>query len=101
MGVRIGTTLAELETLNGKPFTLSGFGGMLDGMASWDGALNKLPGGCFLGGNLAPTAKLSKRALDKLSGDDDFKSTDPLMRQARPALHQVQVVYSRDPFKRQ
>jgi hypothetical protein len=101
LGVRIGTSLAELEKLNGEPFTLSGFGGMLDGMAGWTGALNKLPGGCFLGGNLSPTAKLPKRVMDKISGDDDFPSTHPAMRQAKPTLHQVQVVYTRDPFKRQ
>ena len=92
-GVRIGTTLAELERLDGGAFTITGFGGLTEGMASWPGALGKLPGGCFLGGSMEPTAKLPKATMNKISGDDDFPSTHPIMRQAKPVLHQVQVVY--------
>jgi hypothetical protein len=92
-GVRVGTSLAELEQLDGGAFTIAGFGGLTDGMASWTGALSKLPGGCFLAGSMAPTVKLPKAAMNKISGDEDFPSTHLVMRQAKPVLHQVQVVY--------
>jgi hypothetical protein len=38
---------------------------------------------------------------DRISGDDDFPSTHPIMRRAKPTLHQVSVVYPRDPSKAQ
>ena len=83
----------ELEKIDGKPFGIAGFGGLLDGMVSFSGTLDKLPGGCSLGGNMEPTAKLPKRTMDKISGDDGFQSSNPVMRQAKPRLHQVEVVY--------
>jgi hypothetical protein len=92
-GVRVGTTLEELEKLNGKPFHIAGFGGLRDGMAMFTGALDKAPGGCSVGGSLETTVKLPKRTMDKISGDDDFPSTHPIVRQAKPRLHQVDVVY--------
>jgi hypothetical protein len=58
LGVRIGSSLEELEKIDGKPFGIAGFGGLLDGMVSFSGTLDKLPGGCSLGGNMEPTAKL-------------------------------------------
>ena len=92
LGVRIGSTLEELEKIDGKPFGIAGFGGLLDGMVSFSGTLDKLPGGCSLGGSMEPTAKLPKRTMDKISGDDGFQSSNPVMRQAKPRLHQVEVV---------
>ena len=93
MGVRVGSTLEELEKINGAPFQVSGFGGMLDGMAGFTGTLAKIPGGCSVGGNLEPTAKLPKRDMNKISGDDDFPSSNPIMRRAKPRAHQVDVTY--------
>jgi hypothetical protein len=91
--VRVGTPLAELEKLTGAPFTISGFGGLLDGQVGWTGGLHMQPGGCFVSGTMETTAKLPKRQMDKISGDDDFPSTNPIMRQAKPVMFQVQVVY--------
>jgi hypothetical protein len=100
LGVRIGTSMTELEKLNGKPFELTGFAGLADGHVALTGRFSKLPGGCFLSGDLSPTVKLPTRLMDKISSDDDFPSTHPLMRRAKPTLHQVQVVYPRDPSQR-
>ena len=50
-GLKLGTPLAALEKINGRPFKLSGFDA--DGNASvlgWEGgALSSLPGGCKVG----------------------------------------------------
>jgi hypothetical protein len=51
-GIRIGTALAEIEQINGKPFKLSGFDWDYGGrVTDWqDGKLSKpQPGGCLLG----------------------------------------------------
>jgi hypothetical protein len=51
-GIRIGTALAEIEQMNGKPFKLSGFDWDYGGrVTDWqDGKLSKpQPGGCLLG----------------------------------------------------
>ena len=54
-GLKLGTSLASLERINGRPFKLSGF--EADGTASvlgWEGgALSSLPGGCKVGIKLA------------------------------------------------
>ena len=93
LGVRIGSTLEELEVIDGAPFHITGFGGLRDGMAGFTGKLARLPGGCSVGGNLAPTAKLPKREMNRITGDDDFMSSDPIMRRAKPKAHQVDVTY--------
>jgi hypothetical protein len=88
-------TLTDVEKANGEPFKLSGFGGELDGMVYFQGTLAKLPGGCSIGGTMEPGAKLPKRLMDKIAGDEDFPSTNPIMRQAKPKFFQVQVVYQK------
>src|SRR5262245_51897178 len=49
-GLKVGSTIAEVEAINGKPFRLYGFGWEMGGMQlDWlDGKLAKLPGGCTL-----------------------------------------------------
>jgi hypothetical protein len=58
-GVKLGTPLAALEKINGRPFKLSGFDP--DGSASvlgWEGgALTSLPGGCKVGARIATDGK--------------------------------------------
>ena len=92
-GLRIGSTLEDLEKIDGAPFHITGFGGLRDGMAGFTGKLAKLTGGCSVGGNFEPTAKLPKREMNNISGDDDFLSSNPIMRRAKPKTHQVDVTY--------
>jgi len=92
-GVRIGTPLEELETLNGAPFTIIGFAGFLAGQVGWSGALHLQPGGCFLGATLEPTAKLTKPEMDKVASTNSFTSTDPPMRQAQPVISRLLVFF--------
>ena len=62
-GLKLGTPLAALEKINGRPFKLSGFDA--DGSASvlgWEGgALTSLPGGCKVGVRLAADSKAAAR----------------------------------------
>lgn len=94
-GVRIGSGLAEVETLNGRPFTLSGFEWDYGGtVGDWrGGALEKLPGGCRLGVRFETDPKSPAAARNKVSGDKDFPSSNPNMRAARPRVYEIFVRY--------
>jgi hypothetical protein len=88
-----GATLAEIEALNGKPFTLTGFGWDLGGYANgWDGGrLEKPVGGCNLSLRFDPASDAPGDALDKVNGDVEFLSTDPAMRQTRPVVIEIEL----------
>jgi hypothetical protein len=90
-GIRLGTTLEELERLSGAPFTLSGFG-FLGGAVESD-ALRDLPGNCNIEVTMAPTAKLPKPEMNKVSTLENFTSTDPLMRKAQAVVSRLQVSF--------
>jgi len=94
-GVSLGLTLAELETLNGKPFKLLGFN--LDGVAvlsSWNGgALATLPGGCELGLSLRAGANAPQSAIRAIPADQVYSSTDAALRSAAPTVSEILVGY--------
>ncbi len=88
-----GATLAEIETMNGKPFTLTGFGWDLGGYSnSWDGGrLDKPVGGCNLSLRFDPPKDAPGDALDKVNGDVEFLSTDSAMRQVKPVVVEIEL----------
>jgi hypothetical protein len=74
-GIRIGTTLAELERINGGPFKFLGFG--------WDngGAVvnaAKLPRGVII--SLAPTRNQESKQARQVRGDNEFSSRHPALK---------------------
>lgn len=90
-GVGIGTTLAELEQLNGGPFELYGFEWDYGGTtAGWRGGrLGELWGDHVLL-RLHPTVsdpELGRR----VSGERIFRSDDAAMQGLRPAVYQILV----------
>jgi len=98
-GIRSGMPIEEVEKLNGKPFRLNGFGWDLGGAARFrkqDGRLGALPGGCHLGLAFEPTAEglpLGGK-YRPLSGNVDLRSDMPLLREIRPAVVEILVVFS-------
>jgi hypothetical protein len=96
-GITLGTTLAELEQLNGGPFRLTGFGWDYGGtVMGWSGGTLEAT---LLGGNgrvllrLAPRGDPPADALRAASGDGVFESDAPEMRRLDPAVHQIIVEY--------
>ena len=97
-GITLGTRLAELERLNGRPLTLTGLGWDYGGtVMGWEqGQLEQ----ALLGGNgrvilrlaMAPGSAGSADA-GLVSGDGVFRSDDPAMRALDPAVHQIIVEY--------
>jgi len=97
-GLKLGLTVAALEKLNGKPFTMKGFKGDNGGLvASWDGgALDKLPGGCRVGVRFAPDPKAPAPAqgeTDVLVSDKDFLSSAPALKPLSPKISEILVGY--------
>jgi hypothetical protein len=98
LGIRIGTAIEEVERLNTRPFRLNGFGWDLGGAARFgknDGTLGNLPGGCHLGLTFEPTTEglpLGGR-YRALNGNQDLRSDMPLLREVKPAIVEVLVVF--------
>lgn len=88
-GIRIGTTGARLERLNGRPFTLYGFDWDYSGrLASWNGG--RLPKALIP--DFRPTAKLPDKVAEKVAGDGKFSSANPVMRRSRIVVRKLLIV---------
>lgn len=95
-GVRIGAALADIETMNGKPFKLSGFDWDYGGrVTDWrGGALGKpQPGGCILGIEFVHPEDAPEENLTKVSGDRDVLSDNADMRAVEPYVAVVTLSY--------
>jgi hypothetical protein len=94
-GLHIGTELAEVEKINGKPFKLRGFDWEYGGrVSSWEGgALAKLNGGCELRLGFDAWADAPEAERDKVSGNKEFLSTDPNMRASKPTVSEIILSY--------
>ena len=94
-GVHLGLPLAAMEKLNGKPFKLMGFekGGMAI-VSDWNGgALGLLTDGCKMGVQFKPDPKAPAGALEAVSSDKEFASSDPAIRAAKPIVGEIIVAY--------
>jgi hypothetical protein len=95
-GIRIGTALADIEKMNGKPFKLSGFDWDYGGrVTDWQGgALGKpQPGGCVLGIEFVHPEDAAEENLTKVSGDREFLSDNADMRAVEPYVAVVTLSY--------
>lgn len=94
--VRMGLPLAEVEKLNGKPFTLNGFEWDYGGYATdWKGGtLGRLPGGCIMGLRFATDPQADEKAMLKVAGDVEFSSSAAVMRAVRPSVTQMTISWA-------
>jgi hypothetical protein len=94
-GLRIGSDLAEVEKINGKPFKLYGFDWDYGGnVSSWmGGTLGTVAGGCDFRLAFNPWADAPDEARDKVSGDKEFLSSDPNMRASKPTVSEIILSY--------
>jgi hypothetical protein len=91
-GISLNTSLAELERLNGKPFTLAGFGWDYAGVIiDWKGgALDSALTGIKLYLNPDPSQQESA-AYAEVPGDHEYSSALPAMQQLNPKVRQIFV----------
>jgi hypothetical protein len=94
-GLRLGLTLEQLEKLNHKPFKLKGFD--KDGVATisdWDGgALATLPGDCKSSASLHADPKAPADVISAASAGQEFTSSDPDIRAAKPTVSEILIGY--------
>lgn len=87
-GIRIGTTGARIERLNGKPFTLYGFEWDYSGrLAGWNGG--KLSEDLIP--DFRPGVKLPLKQAEKVMGDGKFSSANPVMRRSKIVVYRLLV----------
>ena len=94
-GVGRGMTIAEVEALNGEPFTLYGFWWDYGGAAGFQtGKLADLPGGCFLNVTFQPSKDLPA-GVDPapISGDQEISSSEPMLAQVEAKVEDLSLGY--------
>jgi hypothetical protein len=91
-GISLGTSLEELERLNGRPFTLAGFGWDYGGViVDWSGgALDSALAGVKLYLDPGPV-QYESAPYSQVLGDRDYSSSLPAMRQLNPRVAQIFV----------
>lgn len=94
-GIRLGTSLATLETLNDGPLTLSGFGWDYGGtVLSWGdhGRLKTLQqNGVVL--RLSPSENAPAKVRDAVLGDGSFSSDNPDMCAVQPRVQEIRLIF--------
>jgi hypothetical protein len=88
-GVAVGMPLAEVESINGKPFLMYGFGWDYGGTANeWqEGALAAKSGECVLWLRFDQT----QRTDADIDGERSFSSDDAGMRSAKPVVDEIML----------
>jgi hypothetical protein len=88
-GVAVGMPLAQVETINGKPFQMYGFGWDYGGTANeWqDGKLAARSGDCVLWLRFDQT----QRTDADIDGERSFSSDDKGMRSAAPVVEEMSL----------
>jgi hypothetical protein len=98
-GIRVGMTLGEVEALNGRPFTLLGFGWDFGGRISeWKGgAFDHLPGDCQLIVFFSEEENVDEAASLKVAGDQEFGSNQNEMKAVKPKVVRIGLGYPQQP----
>ncbi|MCC6726122.1 MAG: hypothetical protein IT258_16565, partial [Saprospiraceae bacterium] len=89
-GITVGTTLADLERLNGKPFDISGFG--------WDygGFVTDWKGGSFNASTMIRLEPAGHFAPANVSGEGTFSSDNADMVAAKPVVSRMEFRFLAD-----
>lgn len=100
-GLYLGLTLQEVEKMNAKNFTISGFGWAHGGsVVSWEGG--KLAGDSTLTHVVAFRNKrqnISVEEFNKVSGEAEFDVRHPSIQQMNPVLEQITILKPYTPSK--
>jgi hypothetical protein len=91
----MGTTLKDLERLNGRAFTLAGFAWDREGMVtSWEGGkLSGLTKGLLLRLRPRDGAPLSDEESRSVMGAEAFSSSNPVMQKANPEVFAMEFQF--------
>ena len=92
--ITLGTSLIQLERINGRPFLLSGFGWDYSGTTlSWKGGVPEKDfegsGRVILRLDSNTPAGVTEGELNQVSGDRPFSSGHPVMQKINPRVYDV------------
>ena len=92
--IKLGSTLQELQRLNGKPFNMSGYGWDYGGrVMDWNGGVLDTTlqrNGHRIGFSLdTDSAGQESRARSQISGDRPFSSALPALQQLNPSVWEI------------
>lgn len=93
-GIKLGTQLAAVEKLNGKPFKITPFGADGSTAADWqEGEMLKLQGGCKIGMRFVADPRTPQEARAQLASAKELLSSDPNVRALRPTVAEILIGY--------
>jgi len=104
-GVHVGSSIAEVEKANGKPFTFSGLGwdygglvkdwrgGALGTVKPTHGGPGNMPPDCRMDVELASAPSAPEAATAAVSGEQDFQSDDPKVAAAHIIITKITFSY--------
>ncbi len=93
-GVTLGTTLLQLERMNGGTFRLLGFDWDYAGtVTDWSGGALDASGPCTFGARLQPDPARPSQYEERLGGDNEFSSGNPAMRAVNPYVYLMILDY--------
>lgn len=89
--IGLKTSIDDIEEANERPFLINGFGWDYGGYgAGWKGGkLDNIEGGCSIAVRFNPDPKAQGKALDKVSGENQFGSSDRGIRAVKPFLSSI------------
>jgi hypothetical protein len=92
--ITLGASLKQLEQINGRPFSLSGFGWDYSGtVTSWQGGvLDKdldANGRVFIRLDYSAEQARNAQNLDQVQGDRPFASDHPVMQKVNPRVYEI------------
>lgn len=95
-GLRVGMTVAEVEAINGKPFSIGGFWWDYGGYAMIDdGTLLNKDDGCFISLRFAPADKdFGSLDVSPVTGEVSVPSSDPLLAKIDTRVQVLSISYA-------
>ena len=97
-GLRVGSTLREVEKINGSPFSLYGFEWDYGGQSSgWKGgSLQTKDGKTFIGATFGFDKEVpdnQQAFFESMMGDSEFLSNNPAMQQLNPTVQTLSIFF--------
>jgi len=95
-GLKVGMAIKDVETINGGPFTLSGFYWDYGGGANFsEGKLADLPDDCFVGVTFSPSVDPpNDKVSNAISGEQELKSNMKEFEIVKPVVQTINISFS-------
>jgi hypothetical protein len=95
-GLKVGMPIKDVETINGGPFTLSGFYWDYGGGANFsEGKLADMPDDCYVGVTFTPSVDpTDEKISNAISGEQELKSNMKEFEIVKPVVQSINISFS-------